>query len=159
MHNASYGCFTLHNSIEMAFSWPVTFILSEIGSFGMTSNLVTRKVTKIIGLRNYWNVFLCKKVVNWESSVTRSWCNVQLSFDGWSHTGLLGMSKMCIWSLTCGQNSWTSNEGCWRISHVRSAINDNWMLHHDNAPCHTPLSINIFLEKKHSSSFLNKLFT
>lgn len=35
-----------------------------------------------------------------------------------------------------------------RVARVRPAIKDNWMLHHDNAPCHTALSINEFLAKK-----------
>lgn len=35
-----------------------------------------------------------------------------------------------------------------RVVRVRPAIKDNWMLHHDNAPCHTALSITEFLTRK-----------
>lgn len=35
-----------------------------------------------------------------------------------------------------------------RVMRVRPAIKDNWMLHHDNAPCHTALSITEFLTRK-----------
>ena len=31
---------------------------------------------------------------------------------------------------------------------VRSEIADTWMLHHNNAPCHTAISVNKFLVKK-----------
>ena len=38
-----------------------------------------------------------------------------------------------------------------RVARVRPDIARTWMLHHDNAPCHTTFSINEFLaEKKHS---------
>jgi len=37
-----------------------------------------------------------------------------------------------------------------RVARVRPGIERPWMLHHDNAPCHTAVSINEFLaEKKH----------
>jgi len=37
------------------------------------------------------------------------------------------------------------------VALVRPDITRTWMLHHDNAPCHTVVSINEFLaEKKHS---------
>ena len=37
------------------------------------------------------------------------------------------------------------------VARVRPGIADTWMLHHDNVPCHTAVSINEFLaEKKHS---------
>ena len=29
-----------------------------------------------------------------------------------------------------------------RVVRVRPSIADNWMLHHDNAPCHTAISVN-----------------
>lgn len=35
-----------------------------------------------------------------------------------------------------------------RVMRVRPAIKDNWMLHHDNAPCHTAFSITEFLTRK-----------
>src|SRR5215510_2144284 len=35
-----------------------------------------------------------------------------------------------------------------RVVRVRPSIADNWMLHHDNAPCHTGISVNEFLTKK-----------
>ena len=35
-----------------------------------------------------------------------------------------------------------------RVHHVRPEIADTWMLHHDNAPCHTAISVNEFLAKK-----------
>ena len=31
-----------------------------------------------------------------------------------------------------------------RVVRVRPSIADNWMLHHDNAPCHTAISVRIF---------------
>ena len=31
---------------------------------------------------------------------------------------------------------------------MRPSIDDNWMLHHDNAPCHTAISVTEFLAKK-----------
>jgi len=34
-----------------------------------------------------------------------------------------------------------------RVHRVRPEIADNWMLHHDNAPCHTAISANEFLAK------------
>ena len=35
-----------------------------------------------------------------------------------------------------------------RVVRVRPNIADNWMLHHDNAPCHTVISVIEFLAKK-----------
>jgi len=35
-----------------------------------------------------------------------------------------------------------------RVQQVRTDIADNWVLHHDNAPAHTALSIREFLAKK-----------
>ena len=35
-----------------------------------------------------------------------------------------------------------------RVHRVRPKIADTWMLHHDNAPCHTAISVNEFLVKK-----------
>jgi len=35
-----------------------------------------------------------------------------------------------------------------RVLRVRPEIADTWMLHHDNAPCHTAISVNEFLAKK-----------
>jgi len=35
-----------------------------------------------------------------------------------------------------------------RVHRVRPEIADIWMLHHDNAPCHTAISVNEFLTKK-----------
>jgi len=35
-----------------------------------------------------------------------------------------------------------------RVVRVRPSIADNWMLHHDNAPCHTKISVIEFLAKK-----------
>ena len=35
-----------------------------------------------------------------------------------------------------------------RVVHVRPSIADNLMLHHDNAPCHTAISVIEFLAKK-----------
>ena len=35
-----------------------------------------------------------------------------------------------------------------RVPHVRPGIARTWMLHHDNAPCHTAVSINEFLKEK-----------
>ncbi|GFU94518.1 putative transposase [Trichonephila clavipes] len=32
-----------------------------------------------------------------------------------------------------------------RVMHVRSNIKNSWVLHHDNAPCHTAISVNRFL--------------
>jgi len=34
------------------------------------------------------------------------------------------------------------------VHRVRPEIADTWMLHHDNAPCHTAISVNEFLAKK-----------
>jgi len=34
------------------------------------------------------------------------------------------------------------------VHRVRPEIVDTWMLHHDNAPCHTAISVNEFLAKK-----------
>jgi len=38
-----------------------------------------------------------------------------------------------------------------RFHRVRPEITDTWMLHHDNAPCHTAISVNGFLAKKYFS--------
>ena len=35
-----------------------------------------------------------------------------------------------------------------RVVRVRASIADNWMLHHDNAPCHTAICVIEFLAKK-----------
>ena len=35
-----------------------------------------------------------------------------------------------------------------RVFRVRPSISDNWMLHHDNAPCNTAISLIEFLAKK-----------
>ena len=35
-----------------------------------------------------------------------------------------------------------------RVVRVRPSIADNWMLHQDNAPCHTAISVIEFLAKK-----------
>jgi len=35
-----------------------------------------------------------------------------------------------------------------RVHRVRPEIADTWMLRHDNAPCHTAISVNEFLAKK-----------
>jgi len=35
-----------------------------------------------------------------------------------------------------------------RVAHVRPGTERTWMLHHDNAPCHTAVSINEFLAEK-----------
>jgi len=35
-----------------------------------------------------------------------------------------------------------------RVHRVRPEIADTWMLHHDNAPCHTAISVNECLAKK-----------
>ena len=35
-----------------------------------------------------------------------------------------------------------------RVASVRPGIARTWMLHHDNAPCHTAVSINEFLAEK-----------
>ena len=34
------------------------------------------------------------------------------------------------------------------VHRVRPEIVDTWMLHHDNAPCHTAISVNEFLAKE-----------
>jgi len=44
---------------------------------------------------------------------------------------------------------WEVHEGLRkRVACVRSGIARTWMLHHDNAPCHTAVSINEFLAEK-----------
>ena len=35
-----------------------------------------------------------------------------------------------------------------RVVRVRPNVADNWMLHHDNTPCHTAISMIEFLAKK-----------
>ena len=35
-----------------------------------------------------------------------------------------------------------------RVVRVRPSIADNWMLHHDNAPCHTAISVIEFWLKR-----------
>jgi len=45
------------------------------------------------------------------------------------------------WSVVCW--IWIS-----RVHLVRPEIADTWMLHHDNDPCHTVISVNEFLAKK-----------
>jgi len=35
-----------------------------------------------------------------------------------------------------------------RVVRVRPSIADNWMFHHDNAPCHTAISVIEFLAEK-----------
>jgi len=44
------------------------------------------------------------------------------------------------------------------VARVRPGIAPTWMLHHDNAPCHTEASINEFLPKKAFLWFLSPLF-
>ena len=39
------------------------------------------------------------------------------------------------------------------MAHVRPGIARTWMLHHDNAPCHTAVSINEFLAGKNIPVF------
>ena len=39
-----------------------------------------------------------------------------------------------------------------RVVRVRPSTADNWMLHHDNAPCHTAISVIEFLAKKKGHS-------
>ena len=46
-----------------------------------------------------------------------------------------------------------------RVTRMRPGIARTWILHHDNAPCHTAVSINEFLaEKKHSCGSSAPLF-
>ena len=46
-----------------------------------------------------------------------------------------------------------------RVARVRPGIARTWMMHHDNASCHTAVSINEFLaEKKHSCGSSALLF-
>ena len=40
-----------------------------------------------------------------------------------------------------------------QVAPVRPGIAPTWMLHHDNAPCHTAVSINECLAEKHSCGF------
>ena len=40
-----------------------------------------------------------------------------------------------------------------RVQQVRKDIADDWVLHHDNAPAHTALSIREFLAKKNIPNF------
>jgi len=56
----------------------------------------------------------------------------------------------------------TVNELCYReflerlikrVHRVRPEIANTWVLHHDNAPCHTAISVNQFLAKKGISVF------
>ena len=35
-----------------------------------------------------------------------------------------------------------------RVVRMRPSIADNWMLHHDNTPCHTAISVIEFLAKR-----------
>ena len=42
-----------------------------------------------------------------------------------------------------------------RVARVRPGIARTWMLHHNNAPCHTAVSINEFLAEKAFLLFLN----
>ena len=42
-----------------------------------------------------------------------------------------------------------------RVARVRPGIARTWMLHHDNAPCHTAVSINEFLAEKTFLWFLS----
>ena len=42
-----------------------------------------------------------------------------------------------------------------RVAHVQSSIARAWMLRHDNAPCHTAVSINEFLAEKAFLWFLS----
>ena len=42
-----------------------------------------------------------------------------------------------------------------RVAHVRPGIAHTWMLHHDNAPCHTAVSINEFLAENAFLWFLS----
>jgi len=45
-----------------------------------------------------------------------------------------------------------------RMARVRPGIERNWMLQHDNAPCHTAVSIKEFLAEKTFLWFLSPLF-
>jgi len=52
---------------------------------------------------------------------------------------------------------WKTQE---QVAHVWPVIALTWMLHHNNAPCHTAVSINEFLaEKKHFCGSSAPLFT
>ena len=46
-----------------------------------------------------------------------------------------------------------------RVIRVRPDISHKWMLHHDNAPCHTTLSLQNFLPQKAFLWFPSPLFT
>ena len=51
-------------------------------------------------------------------------------------------SVVCwIWIAKPSMKFWPSNWACRKFA-------DTWMLHHDNAPCHTAISVNEFLAKK-----------
>jgi len=45
-----------------------------------------------------------------------------------------------------------------KVARVRPGIECTWMLHNDNAPCHTAVSINEFLAEKAFLWFLSPLF-
>ena len=42
-----------------------------------------------------------------------------------------------------------------RVYRVRPEVSGTWMLHHDNAPCHTAISVNEFWPKKVCQWFLS----
>ena len=54
-----------------------------------------------------------------------------------------GWSAVCwIWIAKPSTKFWPSNLACRKFA-------DTWMLHHDNAACHTAISMNDFLAKKY----------
>ena len=46
-----------------------------------------------------------------------------------------------------------------RVARVRPGTERTWMLHHDNAPCHTAISINEFLAGKNIPVVLQPLYS
>ena len=63
-----------------------------------------------------------------------------LTVRGSSSRNLCQQDKLSI-ELIMG-SPWKPQEN---VAHVRPGIAHTWMLHHDNAPCHTAVSINAFL--------------
>ena len=64
-------------------------------------------------------------------------------------------SIQSVWSSACPLHSWPNffyknflERLRKRALRVRSNIADNWMLHHDKAPCHTALSVTEFLHSE-----------
>lgn len=55
-----------------------------------------------------------------------------------------------VWILLCDQNQTMISVKAQKkkVIRVRPDIADEWMLHHDNAPCHTALSITEYLTLK-----------